>query len=269
MTTRVLSPEAAFDKAALTYDEEFDRLPATRRLRRTVWEIYHKYFHPGDTLLELNCGTGTDAIELASNGMRILATDASAEMVALTRRKIHGTALHSLITPMQLPFQQLRVLSDRRFDGAYSNFGGLNCTSKLEMVATDLSALVKPGKYVVICLLSHFSLWETASFLIRGKWKKAFRRQEPLGQLADMKGEKVWVRYYSPEQVKRLFSPFFVLVEMRGLNILSPPPSSLLAHRMLGRGVRVLEALDKSIPTNFRIQAWGDHVVYVFRRAGG
>ncbi len=269
MTTNVLAPESAFDKAALTYDEEFENLPATRRLRRTVWEIYHKYFRSGDTLLELNCGTGTDAIELASNGMRIIATDASAEMVALTRRKIQGTALHSLITPIQLPFQRLRSLSDHRFDGAYSNFGGLNCTGRLEMVATDLSTLIRPGKYLIICLLSDFSLWETASFLVRGKWKKAFRRQAPLGVLADVKGEKVWVHYYSPEQVKKLFSPFFVLVEIRGLNIFSPPPSSFLAHRLLGKGVRVLEALDRSIPKNIWVQTWGDHVVYVFRRAGG
>jgi len=269
MTTRVLPAEAAFDKAAPTYDDEFEHLPATRRLRRSVWEIYYKYFHPGDTLLELNCGTGTDAIELASNGMHIVATDASAEMVAVTRRKIQGTALHAMITPMQLPFQRLRELAHQRFDGAYSNFGGLNCTGRLELVATDLAALVKPGKYVVVCLLSDFSLWETAAFLMRGKWKKAFRRREPLGVLADVKGEKVWVRYYAPETVKKMFSPFFVLVEMKGLNIFSPPPSSQLTHRILGRGVRVLEALDAALPKNSRIQAWGDHVVYVFRRAGG
>jgi ubiquinone/menaquinone biosynthesis C-methylase UbiE len=269
MATRVLSAEGAFDRAAQSYDEEFESLPATRRLRRAVWEIFHRYFHPGDTLLELNCGTGTDAIELASKGMRIIATDASAEMVNITRRKIERTGLHSLITPMQLPFQRLRSLSDQHFDGAYSNFGGLNCAPRLEMVATDLAALVKRGKYVVLCLLSDFSFWETASFLVRGKWKKAFRRRQPLGVLADVKGEKVWVHYYSPEQVKKLFSPFFVLVEMKGLNIFSPPPSSLGAHRILGRGVRLLEALDNSIPKNARIQSWGDHVVYVFRRTGG
>lgn len=269
MEAQTVAATAAFDRAAASYDDEFESLPATRRLRRAIWNIYYKYFQPGGMLLELNCGTGTDAIELASSGMQIVATDASAEMIAVTKQKIYGTALHALITPMQLPFQRLRTLAGRHFDGAYSNFGGLNCTSRLELIASDLALLVKPGKFVVLCLLSDFSLWETTSFLLRGNWKQAFRRRQPLGVLADVKGEKVWVRYYSPAMIRKMFSPFFEVVEMRGLNIFSPPPSSHLAHRLLGRGVRLLESLDASLPGTSRLNAWGDHVVYVLRRVGG
>lgn len=257
---------AGFDKAALTYDEEFESLPATKRLRRKVWDIYYRYFKEGDTLLELNCGTGTDAIELASNGMRIVATDASVQMIAATARKIRGTALNRLIRPIHLSFHRLSALYGTQFDGAYSNLGGLNCTSRLDRVAADLAVLVKPGKHVILCLMSDFSLWETLSFTVRGKLTAARRRKAPYGVLADIKGEKVWVHYYSPAEVQRRLSSFFELVEMRGLNIFSPPPTSRLAHQVLGGTVHLIEALEDTIPRNTRIQAWGDHVVYVFRR---
>jgi hypothetical protein len=262
------SVATAFDRVASSYDDEFEALPATKRLRRRIWDMYYRYFRPGETLLELNCGTGTDAIELASNGIRVVATDASAEMIAVTSRKIRGTALHSFIQPLHLPFHRLHTLNGMQFDGGYSNFGGLNCTNKLDRVAADLAALIKGDKYFVLCLMSDFSLWETISFTVRGKWAQAFRRKSPFGVLADVKGEKVWVHYYPPETVHHIFAPHFDLVEMKGLNIFSPPPTSRTAHRVFGRTWQLIESIEDSLPSYARPHRWGDHIVYVFRRRG-
>lgn len=259
---------AAFDNAALVYDDEFERHPATRRLRRIVWNLFFKHFHQGDYLLELNCGTGTDAIELASNGIRVLATDASAEMIAVAQGKLDRTALHSLVTPMQLSFQRLRTLSGQQFDGAYSNFGGLNCTSRLHQVAFDLATLVKPGKYIALCLMPNFCLWETFTFLLRGKWKKAFRRRQPNGVLADVHGEKVWVHYYSPQLVRHIFAPHFDFVSIQGLNVFSPPPSMRTSYTLLWKANQLLEMLDDALPKNSVFHGWGDHYLIVLRRKG-
>lgn len=256
----------AFDRAAADYDNEFERHPATRRIRRIVRGIYHQYFQSGDSLLELNCGTGTDAVELASKGMRILATDSSPEMIAEVRKKLHGTALHSRVEPMLLPFSRLHQLRDRSFDGAFSNFGGLNCTNRLLQVADDLGLLVKPGRYVIITLMPKFSVWETLSFVLRGKWRKAFRRRQPDGVLADMHGEKVWVRYYDPSDVVKAFSSMFVPVAIKGLNVFAPPPASRRAYKVLGRFNRVLEHIDDTLPGNSRLHALGDHYVIVLQR---
>ncbi len=269
LTTTSRLERASFDSAAQLYDDEFETKPAARRLRRIVWNIYYKYFRAGDSLLELNSGTGTDAMELASNGIRVLATDASSEMIAVMHKKLDRTALHSLVTPMQLPFQRLRSLSGRQFDGAYSNFGGLNCTRRLPQVAFDLAALLKPGKYAVLCLMPNFSLWETLLFLALGKWNKALRRRQPDGVLADVHGERVWVHYYSPEQVKTIFAPYFEFVELRGLNVFSPPPSARITHKLLWKGNRLLEAIDDALPKNSTLHGWGDHYVIVFRRKDG
>src|SRR5512146_1922454 len=78
----------AFGRLASSYDEDFEKLPAARRLRGIVWNVYCRYFKPGDSLLELNCGTGTDAMTLAEKGMRILATDISTAMLQTFQAKL-------------------------------------------------------------------------------------------------------------------------------------------------------------------------------------
>ncbi|MBX2992764.1 MAG: methyltransferase domain-containing protein [Bacteroidetes bacterium] len=242
--------------------------PATRRIRRIVWNIYYRHFRPGDTLLDLNCGTGDDAMELASAGIRVLATDGSAEMIEEVQRKLYGTAIRTLVTPMQLSFQRLYALNGRQFDGAYSNLGGLNMTNRLDQIAGDLARLVRPGGYVVLNVMSKTCLWETASYLLRGKWKKAFQRRSPDGVLANLNGERVWMRYYSPDEIERAFQRQFNVVSVKGLNILTPPPSALPARKMLGRGIRILESLDDSLPSNSSLHGLGDFYVIVFQRRG-
>ncbi len=255
-----------FDLAAGEYDKEFENHPATRRIRRIVWGLYNEYFKSGDSLLELNCGTGTDALELASNGIRVLATDSSPEMISEVRKKLHGTALHSLVEPMVLPFTRLNQIRERSFDGAFSNFGGLNCTNRLPQIASDLGLLVKPGRHVIITMMPKFSLWETLAFTMRGQFRKALRRKQPDGVLADMYGEKVWLRYYDPPDVVKAFAPMFVPVAIKGLNVFSPPPTSRTAYKVLWKFNRVLERLEDVIPANSRLHAIGDHYVIVLQR---
>jgi ubiquinone/menaquinone biosynthesis C-methylase UbiE len=257
---------SAFNNAAPSYDDEFERLPATRRLRDIIWRTYYEYFRPGDSLLELNCGTGTDAMELAASGIHVLATDASEEMIKEAERKLASTGLHAFVETRQLSFHRLHQLKGKVFDGAYSNFGGLNCTRRLDYVARSIAPLIRPGGFLVLCMLSKFSLWEMLSFLARLQFAKAFRRFPKDGTLADVHGEKVWVHYYSPKEIVGIFSAGFIPVAGYGLNIFSPPPNSRLASRVLGPLARLLERLDDLIAQRKPFYALGDHFVIVLQR---
>jgi 2-polyprenyl-3-methyl-5-hydroxy-6-metoxy-1,4-benzoquinol methylase len=256
----------SFDKTAISKADALEQNPSKRRLRRILWDMYYKYYSAGDLLLELNCGTGVDTLELASNGIHVLATDSSAEMISEVSRRLSGTALHSFVTPVQLSFQRLRTLSGKQFDGAFSGFGGLNCTGRLYQVAFDLAALVRPGGYLVLCIMPDFSIWETMLFTLRGNWKKALRRRQPNGVLANVNGEKVWVHFYSPQAVRGIFARHFEFIELRGLNVLSPPPTARVTHKILWKTNRLLEALEDSLPANSKLHGWGDHYIIVFRR---
>jgi len=69
---------SGYDAVALDYDRHLAR---DRWMRRALWRHFARTFRPAGHLLDLGCGTGIDALYLASIGMRVTAIDASAGMV--------------------------------------------------------------------------------------------------------------------------------------------------------------------------------------------
>ena len=258
----------AFGHLASSYDQDFESLPAARRLRAIVWDVYLRYFEAGNSLLELNCGTGTDALALAGMGMRIHATDISAGMLDAFRQKLSCSPHKDLIRIQLLAFDQLSLLHDRAFDGTYSNMGGLNCEPDLRRVAHDLHTLIRPGGTFIGTFLGHMAIWEMASFLARGNIRKAFRRRDRTGIPANVGGSIVRTYYYSPRSVVQHFAPHFRVIETLGLNIFTPPPTSLNAYRRLGKGIRLLERMDDVLMRTFPFDRIGDHFVIVLKHSG-
>src|SRR5438105_4397645 len=75
----------AYDAVAPKYDLQLE--PAGW-IRRALWRHLDRLFQPGDTVLDVGCGTGTDAIHLARNHIRVTAIDASAGMLTRLRSKL-------------------------------------------------------------------------------------------------------------------------------------------------------------------------------------
>ena len=255
-----------FDHSAALYDAEFENSPATRRLRRITTGAFLQLFPAGSHLLELNCGTGTDAVKLARHGMKIMATDASAAMLEEARKKIAAECLSDSITLELLPFREIARLKGQKFDGVYSNMGGLNCVPDVRSVALELAGLVSTGAYVAACMLSDVSLWETTAFLLRGNLGNAFRRKTPSGVVARIHKSSIPVYYHSPASVADQFAPHFRKVSVIGLNIFSPPPSSQRAYKILGKGRIALERLDDLVSGLFPFNNLGDHFLIVLER---
>lgn len=65
-----MQSHSPFDAYASSYDAHFDNNPIAQQLRSIVQQTMLRYFQKGNSILELNCGTGTDAIFLAHNGMQ-------------------------------------------------------------------------------------------------------------------------------------------------------------------------------------------------------
>ena len=259
--------DEAFGSLAVSYDEDFETLPAARRLRSLIWEIYLQNFKPGDSLLELNCGTGTDALALAAQGINIHATDISRRMLDVFHQKLADSPWKHRITIEPLAFNQLSQLRGRTFDGVYSNMGGLNCEGDLQRVASDLHALIKPGGMFIGTFLGDKAVWEFLSFALRGDFRNAFRRRSPNGCLANVGGVQVRTFYYSPERVLSYFSPHFTKLMLVGLNIFTPPPTSQGAYRALGKGMDILERIDVALMKQFPFNRIGDHFLIVLKHA--
>ena len=67
------------------------------------------------------------------------------------------------------------------FDGALSNFSGLNSVADLNRTARDLASMVTMGAPVIICLSTRFCLSETLWFLSMANFAR--HSADPLGSL--------------------------------------------------------------------------------------
>ena len=248
------------------YDAAYEGLRGIQRIRSITSRLYLDCFPLGSRLLELNCGTGNDALFLARQGMNILATDLSAKMLEEVARKIDGNDLRNAIQTRQLPFDQLGDLRGTLFDGAYSNLGGLNCTDRICDVAAHLGTLIRPGGHFIAAVMPPFCLWESGAFLLRLRWRDAVRRFSRRGTIASLHGGSVHTYYFSPRFFRAAFAPYFEHVKTVGLSIFTPPPNFERAYARLGSTVRLLERLDDLLCQLPPFHAIGDHYAIVLKR---
>lgn len=271
------SDPAAFDAIAADYDDHFTHSILGRWLRPRVWARLATYFTAGQRVLELSCGTGEDAVWLAGRSVRVTATDGSATMVAVARAKAQAAGLEAMVDAQQVSLQEViggyfsrenprlsaPSASHQPFDGAFSNFGGLNTIGEWRPLAQALAAVVRPGGYVVLVPMGPVCPWEVVWYGLHGRFRMAFRR---LGQSAAATiGETtipIW--YPAAGRLRRDFAPWFRHHRTESLGFWLPP--TYLAHLvqrwpgLFGR----LNRLDQA--TAGFLRGWGDHYLTVFER---
>jgi len=214
----------AFDKQS----EIFDKLYATDTIinykRKRVREHIEKYLKPESRLLELNAGTGEDAIYFATHGHRVHATDSSRGMLEKLCEKVRIHNLDASITTEICSYTELENLQEKKsFDYIFSNFAGLNCTNQLDKVLDALYYLLKPAGFVTLVVLPGFCLWEFL-LLFKGKFKTAFRRfSGKKGTKAHIEGEYFRCWYYNPSFIRKHLKATFKLESLEGLCSLVPP----------------------------------------------
>jgi ubiquinone/menaquinone biosynthesis C-methylase UbiE len=214
----------AFSKQAPHFDTRYNDNPAIQYKRKRVREHVAKFLSPRSSILELNAGTGEDAVYFARQGHRVHATDIAAGMQELFSKKIKETALESSVSFELCSFTELNGLHHKGpYDFIFSNFAGLNCTQELQKVLGSFSNLLKPGGRVTLVLLPKFCLWEFL-LLFKGKFKTAFRRfSGSKGTKAKIDGEYFRCWYYNPSMIRKHLKNSFDIVGLEGLCTLVPP----------------------------------------------
>jgi len=259
---------APFDAVAVRYDETFTASKIGRAQRRTVWNELARAFCRGDRILEIGCGTGVDACFLAERGVRVLACDSSSEMIAVAARRIQESGHQNLVQPVLLRAEDIATLpAGDLFDGAFSNFGALNCVADLRRLVCDLARRLPPGRLALLCWMGSCCLWEIIWYLVHGNSAKAFRRWNRNGipaRIAD--GVFVPVYYPAVRLLARTFAPEFRLMSFKGIGVAVPPSYLEPWARRHPRWFHLFERADSCIGRGPGIRALADHVLLRFER---
>ena len=244
---------AAFNTLASRYDELWTHSTVGRLQRDAVWRRLNGLFERGQSVLDLGCGTGEDALHFARLGMRVRAIDSSPEMVRLAQQRGVDASI--------LPIEDVQSITEC-FDGVISNFGALNCVSDLRALSGHLAALVRPGGYLAVCIMGRFCLWETAWYLLRGKPRKASRRWRAERVTSSF---RVRIHHFSISQLDQAFRSNFTMVDWCGIGLTVPPSRvSSLPDPLL----RVFGSLDRRLAHWPGLRAVADHRLAIFQRNG-
>jgi SAM-dependent methyltransferase len=231
-----------------------------------VWDLVTQTFQQGDHILELNCGTGEDALFLSRNGISVIACDASPQMIQVASQRLQAEAPDAPIEFHTLSTERVSELySTKPFDGAFSNFSGLNCVENLGQTARDLAALVAPGSPLLLCFSTRFCISEMLWFLFHGQIRKAFRRCSGHAT-AKVSEFTVNVHYPTIRDLRKLFAPSFVIRSYRGIGVTVPPSYVEAFISKHPKALDLLRSIDESICDLPGFRAIGDHVLIRFER---
>jgi len=216
--------EAAFTRQSVIFDEIYSGNTIVNYKRGRVRAHVLQYLAPSSAMLELNSGTGEDALFFAQNGHRVHATDISAGMQQELKRKMEMNGVDDNVTTELCSFTKLyRLTYKGPYDLIFSNFAGLNCTDRLDKVLKSFHSLLKPNGVVTLVILPKFCLWETL-LLFKGKFRTAFRRFfSSHGTKAHIEGTYFKCWYYNPSFIIKNLKDDFDLLSIEGLCTIVPP----------------------------------------------
>lgn len=234
-------------------------------MRGLVHKVYLKYIPKGSNILELNAGTGVDAMFLADNGYTVFATDISEVMISEIQAKIKKQKAKN-IKAETISFEEISGISENNFDAVISNFGGLNCINDFSKLSGELAEKLKPDGLFIAVVMNKICPWEIFYYIVTLKFGEAFRRFRKNGIMADLNGEKVLTYYFSPGEFANAFSDNFNKVKVLSLGLNTPPPYLLGIYNRLKPIVKLWMKLDEIFMGLPLFNQFGDHFIIVMKK---
>lgn len=259
----------AFDSASEEYDFTISRNFINSWIRQRSVEALLRYAKPIDVLVEVGCGTGTEAILIAPHVSRIIATDISDKMLQILRLKIKAKGLGQKILPVKAGASQIsmvsRLLGGSRVAIAYSFNGALNCEPQMGKFASEISTLLKKGGRFICSIRNTLCLSEAISHALVFQFADmAPRKKQPI--MVSVGGKDIPSVYYSPQNFARFFHANFKLEKQIALPGILPPAYLNDYYLKIRSKLALLERLEPLLSERFPLNALGDQTLFVFRK---
>ena len=259
--------EAAFSAQSGIFDELYSENTIVNYKRERVRNHVLQYLADDGYILELNSGTGEDALFFAQQGHRVHATDISKGMQQRLVHKIKNAGMNDRVSDEICSFTQLYQLKNKGpYDLIFSNFAGLNCTDELDKVLASFNSLLKPYGIVTLVILPQFCLWETL-LIFKGKFRTAFRRFfSPNGTKANVEGVKFKCWYYNPSYVIRKLKYSFDLLSIEGLCTIVPPSYIEGFAEKHPKGYQLLKKKEDKLKSRWPWKYIGDYYIITLQK---
>lgn len=254
----------AFSRTAEKYDSFAEDHPNQTRMRNKVYAHMERFIPRGSRILELNCGTGIDAVELAHRGYQVHATDIAPGMLERLQDKVARMDLANQITFQQCSFLELDKVENAPFDAVFSDLGGLNCVPDLTPIIRQLPQILRPNGLVTWVLMPPVCLWEMAE-IFRGHPRLAFRRFAKNGTRAHLEGLHFTVYYFTPEKTLQWFGNDYDCLAIEGLSVITPTAESKNFAKRYPGLYRTLSWLDDRFASHKPWRGWGDFFIITMR----
>ncbi len=258
--------KANFDKAAQNYDTTFTNSVIGKLQRILVYQHLDLFLKKNlpKAILEINCGTGEDAVWLAQKQFEVTATDISEKMIAIAKSK---SSLENVnfkqadITTIATAFE------NQKFDFLFSNFGGLNCLSTTELISffKNASELLHKNGQMVLVIMPKNTMWEQSYFLLKLDFKNAFRRKKEV-VIANVDGEKVATYYYNPKDIVNLANGFFEIKQYKPIGFFVPPSYLETFFKSKPKLTSLLNRLEQKIKNQSWLSKYADHYVIILQK---
>jgi SAM-dependent methyltransferase len=264
-----MQERASFDEYAGEYDNHFTYSNIGKLQRARVWHYLSDYLEKPLNILEINCGTGYDALQLAKQGHKVTATDASANMIEVGKARQANEPAKTKLYFEQSKFSELKdKLKGQKFDLVFSNFGGLNCIDKNEMkqLSSDLAQLLTQDAKLFFVIMGRKCYWERMYFTLKGDKTKANRRSklDVVDTTINNSTFNTW--YYSPKEIEELFDEQFSVEMIRPIGLFVPPSYLEEYFAKHSTRLKILSALENTFAVSV-LSNYADHFVIQLNRA--
>jgi ubiquinone/menaquinone biosynthesis C-methylase UbiE len=265
------STQAAFDDYAPVYDDGFTNTVTGRLQRKRVHALLLPFIlqYPALKILEINCGTGEDAIWMAGYGHHVTGVDLSENMINVAAEKVKKRDLNLQLSFNAVAFDKLKEhFAPESFDLIFSNFGGLNCISpdEFNILSFDLVSLLKPGGKFAGVVMGRKCIWEILYFFLKGDINKAFRRMKkgPVQAVISEKIIPVW--YFSPSMIKDFFRTKLLYIHQQPAGLFLPPSYLEAFFKERPGYLDILHKAESYFEFNF-LADFADHYFILFEKS--
>lgn len=250
----------AFTKQSTIFDTIDYENNLVQLIRSSVRQHVLQYVTNEQSMLELNCGTGLDAVFFIEHGLQVHATDNAQGMLRQLQQKVSQKNLQQKLTFEHCSFNELDKLERKVYHHVFSNFGGLNCAEDLNKVIKSLDRLMAKGSMAHLVIMPRFCVWEML-FALKGNFKLAFRRFKKAGTDSQVEGVGFKTYYYSPMYVRKAFGTNYKIISLKAMGCFIPPTYMYEMETKRPSLFKRLIKLDEKYAHHWPFYNLGDHYI--------